>query len=234
MSNVITIDGPTSSGKSSVGLLFSQKIGYQFIDTGRIYRAGALYILRHGVPIENEERVADVFKNLDIRFQMIGEKQKLFLDNEDVTPYLHSPEITSIVPIVAAHAKAREFAKALQRKIGSAQNTVMVGRDIGSEIFPDAKLKFFLTASSDVRAERRLIQVQKVNPEITKEEILEDMLKRDDADSTREASPFRKPEDAVIVDTTYLTTEESVEKMLEQFNQVFKATAEAVRFTDVK
>lgn len=222
MSNVITIDGPTSSGKSSVGLLFSQKIGYQFIDTGRIYRAGALYILRHGVPIENEERVADVFRNLNIRFEMVGEKQKLFLDDEDVTPYLHSPEITSIVPVVAAHAKAREFAKALQRKIGSAQNTVMVGRDIGSEIFPDAKLKFFLTASPDVRAERRLKQVQKVNPEITKEEILEDMLKRDDADSTREASPFRKPNDAVIVDTTYLTTEESVEKMLEQFNQVFK------------
>lgn len=222
MSNVITIDGPTSSGKSSVGLLFSQKIGYQFIDTGRIYRAGALYILRHGVPIENEERVADVFKNLNIRFEMVGEKQKLFLDDEDVTPYLHSPEITSIVPVVAAHAKAREFAKALQRRIGSAQDTVMVGRDIGSEIFPDAKLKFFLTASPDVRAERRLKQVQKVNPEITKEEILEDMLKRDDADSTREASPFRKPDDAVIVDTTYLTTEESVNKMLELFNQVFK------------
>lgn len=222
MSNVITIDGPTSSGKSSVGLLFSQKIGYQFIDTGRIYRAGALYILRHGVPIENEDRVADVFKDLNIRFEMVGEKQKLFLDDEDVTPYLHSPEITSIVPVVAAHAKAREFAKALQRKIGSAQDTVMVGRDIGSEIFPDAKLKFFLTASPDVRAERRLKQVQKVNPEITKEEILEDMLKRDDADSTREASPFRKPDDAVIVDTTYLTTEESVNKMLELFNQVFK------------
>ncbi len=222
MSNVITIDGPTSSGKSSVGLLFSQKIGYQFIDTGRIYRAGALYILRHGVPIENEDRVADVFKNLNIRFEMVGEKQKLFLDDEDVTPYLHSPEITSIVPVVAAHAKAREFAKALQRKIGSAQDTVMVGRDIGSEIFPDAKLKFFLTASPDVRADRRLKQVQKVNPEITKEEILEDMLKRDDADSTREASPFRKPDDAVIVDTTYLTTEESVNKMLELFNQVFK------------
>jgi cytidylate kinase len=222
VSNVITIDGPTSSGKSSVGLLFSQKIGYQFIDTGRIYRAGALYILRHGVPIENEDRVADVFKNLNIRFEMVGEKQKLFLDDEDVTPYLHSPEITSIVPVVAAHAKAREFAKALQRKIGSAQDTVMVGRDIGSEIFPDAKLKFFLTASPDVRADRRLKQVQKVNPEITKEEILEDMLKRDDADSTREASPFRKPDDAVIVDTTYLTTEESVNKMLELFNQVFK------------
>jgi CMP/dCMP kinase len=222
VSNVITIDGPTSSGKSSVGLLFSQKIGYQFIDTGRIYRAGALYILRHGVPIENEDRVADVFKNLNIKFEMVGEKQKLYLDDEDVTPYLHSPEITSIVPVVAAHAKAREYAKALQRKIGGLKDTVMVGRDIGSEIFPDAKLKFFLTASPEVRAERRLKQVQKVNPEITKDEVLEDMLKRDEVDSTREASPFRKPADAVIVDTTYLTTEESVNKMLELYNQVFK------------
>lgn len=221
MSNIITIDGPTSSGKSSVGLLFSQKIGYQFIDTGRIYRAGSLFILRNGISVENEDRVAEVFSNLDVKFKIIGEKQRLLLGDEDITPYLHSPEVTSIVPIVASNKLAREYSKQLQRKIGNSENTVMTGRDIGSEIFPDAKLKFFITASPEIRAQRRFRQIQKTNPDVKFDEVLTDMVERDRADSTREASPFRKPADAVVIDTTKMTTEETVDKMLEHFHKIF-------------
>lgn len=221
MSNVVTIDGPTSSGKSSVGLLFSQKISFQFIDTGRIYRAGALYIMRNGIPVDNEEKVAEVFKNLQVEFKEIDGKVKIYLQGEDITSQIHSPEITFIVPKIAAHAKAREFAKQLQRKIGSEKNTVMVGRDIGSEIFPDSKLKFFITADVNTRAKRRFDQIKKSDPNVQFEDILKGMEKRDNDDSTRKASPMRVPKDAVIIDTTDMTTEESVEKMLEHFHQIF-------------
>lgn len=221
MSNVITIDGPTSSGKSSVGLLFSQKIGYQFIDTGRIYRAGALYILRNGIPVEDEEKVSEVFKNLKVEFKETGGKVKIYMLGEDITAQIHSPEITYIVPKIAAHAKAREYAKALQRKIGGEKDTVMAGRDIGSEIFPDAKMKFFITADVNVRAKRRLDQIKKTDPGANFEEILNGMQKRDNDDSMRTASPMRVPKDAVIIDTSNMTTEESVEKMLEEYRKVF-------------
>ncbi|HLC88292.1 MAG TPA: (d)CMP kinase [Patescibacteria group bacterium] len=221
MSNVVTIDGPTSSGKSSVGLLFSQKIGYQFIDTGRIYRAGALYIMRNGIPLDNEEKVAEVFKNLKIEFKEIIGKVKLYLQGEDITALIHSPEITFIVPKIAAHAKAREFAKQLQRRIGAEKDTVMAGRDIGSEIFPDSKLKFFITADVKIRAQRRYDQIKKTDPNINFEDILRGMADRDNKDSTREASPMRIPPDAVVIDTSNLTTEETVEKMLTEYRRIF-------------
>ncbi len=221
MSNIITIDGPTSSGKSSVGHLFAQKIGYEFIDTGAIYRAGAIYILKHGILPEDEEEVAQVFSDIFVKFETIDGRQKIYLDDEDITDRLHSPEVTSIVPIIAAHKKAREEAKKIQRKIGSLTNTVMTGRDIGSEIFPESKLKFFLTASAEVRAKRRFNQLKKVNPDVTFDEVLQNMLKRDEMDSTREASPFRKPEDAIVIDTTSMTTEESVAAMLKEYHRVF-------------
>lgn len=221
MPNVITIDGPTSSGKSSVGFLFSQKIGYQFIDTGRIYRAGALYILRNEIPVDNEDKVAAVFENLDVEFRHINGKVKMFLSGEDVNAAIHSPEVTFIVPKIAAFAKARAFAKKLQRKIGSEKDTVMAGRDIGSEIFPDAKLKFFITAAEQVRAQRRFDQIKQNDPNASFEEVLKNMEKRDMDDATREASPMRVPKDAVILDTSNMTTEETVDKMMEEYKKVF-------------
>ncbi len=221
MPNVITIDGPTSSGKSSVGFLFSQKIGYQFIDTGRIYRAGALYILRNEIPVDNEDKVSAVFENLNVEFRHVGDKVKLFLDGEDVNSVIHSPEVTFIVPKIAAFAKARFFAKKLQKKIGSEKNTVMAGRDIGSEIFPDAKLKFFITADEKVRAQRRYDQIAKTDTGANFEEVLKNMEKRDMTDATREASPMRVPKDAVTIDTSNISTEETVEKMLEEYQKKF-------------
>lgn len=221
MSNVITIDGPTSSGKSSVGFLFSQKIGFQFIDTGRIYRAGALYILRNNIDQEDEDAVARVFEDLKIEFRMVDGKVKNFLDGEDVTSEIHTAETTAVVPKIAAFAKARYFAKQLQKRIGSEKDTVMAGRDIGSEIFPDAKLKFFITADVKIRAQRRYDQIRKSNPEVKYEDVLNGMEVRDEKDSTRKASPMRVPEDAIVIDTSELSTEETVERMMDEFKRVF-------------
>lgn len=221
MPNVITIDGPTSSGKSSVALQFANRIGYQYIDTGSIYRAGTLYILHHGIPMENDERVAQVFATLEVDFKMNAGKMHTFLFGQDVSDELHSLEVTSVVPVVAAHPKAREECKRIQRAIGIKQDTVMTGRDIGTEIFPDAKLKFFLTARPEIRAERRYKQIKEKNLEITYQEVLNDMLSRDKMDAEREASPFRKPADAVEIDTSDMSVEESVDELVAKFNDIF-------------
>ncbi len=223
VSNVITIDGPTSSGKSSVALLFANRIGYQYIDTGSIYRAGTYYILQHGIPMENEDRVAEVFASLEVDFKMISGKMHTFLNAQDVSEFLHSLEVTSVVPIVAAHKKAREECKRIQRRIGERQNTVMTGRDIGSEIFPDAPLKFFLTARSEIRAQRRYEQIKDKNPEITYQEILRDMMARDKMDSEREASPFRKPEGAIEIDTSDMSVDDSVDGLVNEFKKNIKS-----------
>lgn len=221
MANVITLDGPTSSGKSSVGLLFSEKIGFKFIDTGAIYRAGCIKILDNGANLSDENATVDVFKNIYVDFRAQDHKQNIFLDGIDITDRLHSPEITKIVPIVAAMPKVREQAKKIQHAIGNRENTVMTGRDIGSEIFPDAKLKFFITASPEIRADRRFKQLTAKDPNITYDQVLNQMLERDKADSEREASPMRVPDRAVIIDTTNLTTVQTVEEMMKHYNERF-------------
>ncbi len=221
MPNVITIDGPTSSGKSSVGFLFSRNIGFQFIDTGRIYRAGALYILENNISLDDEEAVAAVFEDLKIEFRMVNGKVRNFLEGKDVTVEIHTAETTAVVPKIAAFAKARYFAKQLQKKIGAEQDTVMAGRDIGSEIFPDSKLKFFITADVKIRAQRRYDQIKKSDPEVRYEDVLRGMETRDNTDTTRKASPMRIPKDAIVIDTSNLSTEETVIRMMEEFKRVF-------------
>jgi len=221
MSEIITIDGPTSSGKSSVGFLFSRKIGYQFIDTGRIYRAGALYILKNNIPVDDEDKVAEVFENLKIEFRMVDGKVRNFLEGKDVTVQIHTAETTAVVPKIAAYAKARYFAKQLQKRIGAEQDTVMAGRDIGSEIFPDSRLKFFITADVKIRAQRRYDQIKKSDPLVKYEDVLRGMETRDNTDTTRKASPMRIPTDAIVIDTSNLSTEETVERMLQEYSRVF-------------
>lgn len=217
MSDVITFDGPSASGKSTVAFLFSQKIGYQFIDTGAIYRAGSLEALEKNIPLDDETKLSEIFRNMDIEFKTQDGEQKIFLDGADITDKLHLPGVTKAVPIVATFSKVREFANTIQREVGEKQNTVMTGRDIGSEIFPDAKLKFFLTASADVRARRRFEQLRAKNPEIKYEDILKETQDRDEKDSTREVSPLRIPDGAVVVDTSNLNTKQAVDELLKHY-----------------
>ncbi|MFH1535996.1 MAG: (d)CMP kinase, partial [Patescibacteria group bacterium] len=192
--DVITIDGPTSSGKNSVGLLLAQKLGYQFIDSGSIYRAGCILILRNNIPLDDLPKVVDVYKNLDIKIRA----QKFFANGEDVTDNLHDPEVTKIVSVISAIRQVREAVKIIQYKITGGKNTVMTGRDIGSEIFPNAKHKFYLTADIKIRVQRRFEQLVKKDPTIKYETVLKDMQERDKKDTDREVSPLRIPEGAII------------------------------------
>lgn len=215
--DVITIDGPTSSGKNSVGLLLAQKLGYQYIDSGSIYRAGCIFVLRNNIPLSDKEKIVEVYKNLQIEIKP-DHPQNFFANGEDITEKLHDPQVTKIVPIVAAMEQVREATKVIQYRLVNSKNTVMTGRDIGSEIFPQAKHKFYLNAGVKVRAERRFKQLVKVNPKISYEMVLKDMEARDKADMEREVSPLRVPENGIIIDNSNRSVEETVEDMLKHIN----------------
>jgi CMP/dCMP kinase len=220
MVNVITIDGPGSSGKSSVGQLFAKKINYQFIDTGAIYRIFGAYVLNNNLSLDNEEELISVLKNIKIEFKEEEKDTQVFADGVNITDKLHHPSITMITPKVAAIKKVRQVANLIQRHLGEIANTVMTGRDIGTEIFPYSKLKFYITAKPEVRAHRRFLQLKSAGQEVSEKEILEQIRKRDREDSERAVSPLRIPKDAVEIDTSDLTQEQSVEKMLGYFKKV--------------
>jgi cytidylate kinase len=212
--DIITIDGPTSSGKNSVGFLLAQKLGYQYIDTGMIYRAGTYLVLKNNILLDDVEKITDVFKNLKIEIKNGNGDLKIFNDGEDLTEILHTPMVTKNVSTVSAIKEVREVTKVIQRDLGKSKNTVMTGRDIGSEIFPNSTHKFFLTASPEVRAQRRFSQLAKVDPTISYESVLSSMIERDKKDTEREVSPLRVPAGATMIDNSNLTVEQTVDEML--------------------
>lgn len=217
---VITIDGPTSSGKNSVGLLLSQKLGYQYIDSGSIYRAGCIFILQSRIFLDNLAGLVNVFKNLKIEIKDGSSGiQRFFANGEDITDHLHDVTVSSVVPAVAASKEVRGAVKTIQYSLVNSKNTVMTGRDIGSEIFPNAKHKFYLTADVKVRAQRRFKQLAEKDPAIKYEDVLKSMEERDKADSERKVSPLRIPENAIIVDNSNRSQEETVEEILKYISQ---------------
>ncbi len=211
---VITIDGPASSGKSTIGLLLAQKINFQFIDSGLIYRIATYLTLREKIDLRNEEKCTQLLKLAKIDFKTIDGQARAFLDDQDVTDLLKTPEIDKAVPLIAALPKLRDAAKIIQRRVGLSQDTVMAGRDIGAEIFPEAPLKFFITASVQARAERRFDQQARIHPEVTLISTEEEMKKRDEVDATRKASPMRAANDAIVVDTSDLNLDQVVEELI--------------------
>lgn len=211
---VITIDGPTSSGKNSVGFLLAEKLGYQYIDSGSIYRSGCIIIIRNRIPLSDLEKVIGVFKNLQIEIK----DQRFFVNGEDITDHLHDFDVTKMVPAIAAIKGVREAIKVIQYKLVNSKNTVMTGRDIGSEIFPGAKHKFYLTAAVEVRARRRFKQLVAKDSSVKYEDVLSAMKDRDQKDTTREVSPLRIPEGAVVVDNSNLDVLQTVEEMLKHIH----------------
>ncbi len=178
-----------------------------------IYRAGCLKMLKQNVSSDNLEKILEIYKNLDVRFET-NDHWKMFLDRIDVTDALHTSEISKLVPIISAKPEVREAMRAIQKRLGEKGKIVMGGRDIGSEIYPNAKYKFFLTATPEVRARRRFKQLVEKDSSVKYEDVLKDMIERDQQDMTREASPLRVPKDAVMIDNSNMTIEQTVEEML--------------------
>lgn len=213
MSNVITIDGLVSSGKSTTGLLLAKKLGYQFVDSGTIYRAGSYLLLKQADLFDSDECVAKVFRNLDLKFQTTEVEQRIYIEGKDVTAHLRGIEVTEIVPVIGSKRFVREIVKEKQRELGTREHTVMTGRDIGAEVFPEARIKYFITASPEIRAYRRFLQLVNEGIQIDYGEVLKQLLQRDYKDINREVSPSRKPKSAIVFNTNEECLEGVADKM---------------------
>ena len=210
---MITIDGPAGTGKTTVAKGVSEKLGLAYFDTGAMYRAVAHLLLTQDIPLSDEERIKALLATFDFRM----EKGRYFVGTEDVTEPIRSQAVNQIVSQVAALSFVREALWAIQRHFAKKHGGVFEGRDIGSVVFPKAKYKIYLTARPEVRAERRLAEMRLKNPSLslTPEEMLSQLQKRDELDSTRELAPLICPPDAYVIDTSSLTIDEVIDRIAE-------------------
>lgn len=206
---VIAIDGFSSCGKSTLAKSLAAKLEYVFIDTGAMYRAIALYFLRNKISFQDESTIQVALQQINLRFQynVQTEKSDMILNGENVETLIREMQVSSKVSEVAAIAAVRDFAVAQQQAMGVEKGIVMDGRDIGTVVFPNAELKIFVTADPLVRANRRLLELQATNPSITLEEVAENLQHRDLIDSTREHSPLKQAQDALVLDNTFISRE---------------------------
>lgn len=213
---IITIDGFSSCGKSTLAKQLARELNYVFIDSGAMYRAITLYFLRNHVDWYNKEAVLKALKEIDLDFQyneQTGESQ-MYLNEENVEQLIRDMLVSENVSEVSTIKEVREFAVAQQQKLGKRRGIVMDGRDIGTTVFPQAELKIFVTADPAVRVERRFKEMYEKNPSISIEEVKTNLEMRDYIDSNREVSPLRKAEDAIVLDNSGLTREEQLRRAL--------------------
>jgi cytidylate kinase len=209
---IITIDGWSSCGKSTLAKQLAKQLGYVYIDSGAMYRAITLYFLRNHIDWTDSKEVTAALQNvfIDFRYNEKAQQTEIFLNDENVEYVIRDLVIAEKVSDVAAIKEVRDFAVAQQQKLGEKKGVVMDGRDIGTTVFPDAELKIFMTADVAVRVERRFKELYEKNPNITIEEVKANLEMRDYIDSHREISPLRKAEDAIEIDNTNLTTGEQL------------------------
>ncbi len=211
---VVAIDGPAGAGKSTVAQLAAKKLGYTYIDTGAMYRAVAWKTLQQKKPV-TDELILSVVPDIKIDLQYEDGKTRVFVDGREVTGEIRTPEINGIVSQVAMLGPVRKKLVELQRQMAERVSVLMDGRDIATHVLPNADVKIFLTASIEERARRRATELQQKGYDVKLEDIKHDIAARDKADSEREISPLMQAEDAVLLDTTSLTIDQVVEKILE-------------------
>lgn len=217
----IAIDGPATAGKSTVAKVVAKKLSYVYIDTGAMYRTITYATLEQKVDIENEEQLMEVVKNVKIEFQQGENTQLVFLNGQDVSEVIRTPEVTNRVSIVAKHRLVREEMVRRQQELAEKGGVVMDGRDIGTHVLPDAEVKIFMLASVEERAERRHLENMNKGFDSNLEQLKEEIAQRDKLDSEREVSPLKKADDALELDTTSLSIEEVVQKIMSIVSGVF-------------
>ncbi|MGM0217219.1 (d)CMP kinase [Enterococcus sp. AZ126] len=211
----IAIDGPASSGKSTVAKILAKKLNYIYCDTGAMYRALTYLAIKKKIDFENEKELVKLSLDHTISFKQTEKEQLVFVDGIEVTEEIRQPDVTNAVSIVAKHRAVREKMVELQQKIGRAGGVVMDGRDIGTAVLPDAQVKIFLVASVEERAERRFKENQQKGIETDFDTLKKEIEHRDYLDTTREVSPLKQAEDAVKIDTTGMNIE-AVVKAIEE------------------
>jgi cytidylate kinase len=210
---VVTIDGPAGAGKSTVAKQLAKKLGYRLLDTGAIYRAVALSAQRRAIKWTDAEACARLARDLDIRFDFVGDKNHVFLSDEDVSAAIRTPDVSQGASQVSAHGPVRAALLELQRRLGSGGGVVVEGRDTGTVVFPSAEAKFFLTATEEERARRRVAELAATGAPVDYEQTLREIRERDQRDASRDVAPMKPAEDAVLVDSSTQTIEQVVENL---------------------
>ncbi|MBS1577164.1 MAG: (d)CMP kinase [Bacteroidetes bacterium] len=213
---IITIDGWSSCGKSTLAKQLAKELNYLYVDSGAMYRAITLYFLRNHIDWTDKKEVKDALKNINLEFvyNKTSNASEIYLNDENVEYVIRDLVIAEKVSEIAAIKEVREFAVAQQQKMGKQKGIIMDGRDIGTVVFPKAELKIFMTADNAVRVERRFKELYEKNPNITLEEVKTNLEMRDYLDSHRQISPLKKADDAVILDNTHLSEEQQLVKAL--------------------
>ncbi len=214
MNEIITIDGPAGSGKSTISRLLAEKIGFIYLDTGAMYRAVALAANRRGVKLDDGMGLGELCRSLALRFDVAQDPPQLFLDDEDISQAIRHPDMDMAASTVSAVKEVRMAMTDLQRRMAKGVDLVAEGRDMGTVVFPGAEQKVFLTASVEERSERRYQERLKRGETISRRSVEEDLIKRDHQDETRELAPLKPAEDATLVDSTGLTIEQVVENIV--------------------
>lgn len=210
---IIAIDGPSGAGKSTLSRLLAQRFGYTHIDTGAMYRCVALAARRAGLDPDGEAALAALCSHLKISFARENGDQRVLLNDEDVSEAIRTPEVSLLTSRISAHARVREAMVALQRQLGAAGGVVLEGRDIGTVVFPDAEVKFFLEASARERGRRRFEELRGKGLEVDLEGTVAEVEARDEADRNRTHAPLVQAEDAVVIDSTRLDIPQVLARM---------------------
>lgn len=218
----IAIDGPAGAGKSTISKLLASQLGYIHIDTGAMYRAVGLKVLKNNVSPHDSRKIVEILNSTDIQIKLVDGRQLVFLDGEDVTEKIRQPEVSMYASDVSKIREVRERLVKMQQELAKQKGVIMDGRDIGTHVLPNAELKIFLTATAEERAKRRFLELKQKGYEVDYYQLLDEIKKRDQNDMTREFAPLRVAEDAIVIDSTSLSIEEVLQKVLELFYKVVK------------
>lgn len=214
---VIAVDGPSGAGKSTISRALSKRLGYLEIDTGAMYRAMAWLAQQSNLDLSNQEAVQAFSQQAEVELQLHNGSTKVIANGQDITNEIRTPEISRLTSQISALAPIREALLSLQRKMGKSGGVILDGRDIGTVVFPDAELKFFLSASAEERGRRRFLELQAKGVQTTLEETVQEVIQRDRQDSERTLAPLRQAKDAIPIDSTGLNIEQVISLMEETF-----------------
>lgn len=234
MSFIVAVDGPAGSGKGTVTKRIEKEMGLINLDTGATYRCIALEAIRHGYTVNDEKEITKLLDNIDIRIENEGTEDIVFLNGEDVTREIRTTPVTEAVSPISSIIPVREKMVLLQRKLAEGKNVIVEGRDIGTVVFPNADLKIYLDADEEIRAQRRYKESIEKGIDITYEEVLNHIKWRDANDKSKKVGALKKAEDAIVIDTTNMTTDEVIQRMKIMIENRMKMKSKNINLTNIQ